>query len=106
MTELSVHMAPFGTRYVPGTGTDYLQDLENVGMSLRGWRSGTADGDEPDDESPLIYRSWSDGAMGIFGTDTGASSVDIDAEVTHDLLAVGIPLGDEAPVFRLASSPF
>jgi len=44
--------------------------------------------------------------MGIFGTDTGPSSVDIEAEATEDLLAAGIQLGDEDPVFRLGSSPF
>jgi AraC-like DNA-binding protein len=91
----------------PGPSTDYVQDLESVGLALRNWRTGAkALDDRLVAASPLVYQSWSDRTMGIFGTDTGSSSVDIEAEATEDLLAAGIQLGDEDPVFCLGSSPF
>jgi AraC-like DNA-binding protein len=86
---------------VPGPSSDYVEDLESVGLGLRNWRTNPNTGD-----AVLIYRSWSDRAMGIFATDTRSNSVEIEAEATEDLLAVGIPLGDEDPVFRLGNSPF
>jgi AraC-like DNA-binding protein len=88
-----------GSGYLPSI--DYMQDLESVGLGLRNWRT-----DPKACDGPLVYRSWSDRAMGMFGTDTHSSSVEIEAEATEDLLAVGIPLGDEDPIFRLGNSPF
>jgi AraC-like DNA-binding protein len=101
MIDASVCSPANGAGYVPGPSTDYVQDLESVGLGLRNWRTNPKARD-----TALVYRSWSDRAMGIFGTDTRSSSVEIEAEATEDLLAVGIPLGDEDPVFRLGNSPF
>lgn len=95
-----------GTDYATGPSMDYVQDLESVGLGLCNWRIGAKAHDDSASDPPLVYRSWSDRAMGIFGTDTGSNSVEIEAEATEDLLAVGIPLGDEHPVFQLGNSPF
>jgi AraC-like DNA-binding protein len=101
MIDPSAYSPTNGAGYVPGPSSDYVQDLESVGLELRNWRTDPKAGD-----AVLLYRSWSDQAMGIFGTDTRSNSVEIEAEATEDLLAVGIPLGDEDPVFRLGNSPF
>jgi AraC-like DNA-binding protein len=101
MTNPSVCLPANGSGYVPGPSIEYVQDLESVGLGLRTWRT-----DPKACDGPLVYRSWSDSAMGIFGTDTRSNSVEIEAEATEDLLAVGIPLGDEDPVFHLGNSPF
>jgi AraC-like DNA-binding protein len=105
MTDISKCVPANGAAFVVGPTTDYMQDLESVGLGLRSWRSGGETGAGPA-KAPFVYRSWSDGAMGIFATDTKSSSVVIEAEATEDLLALGIQLGDEYPAFRLGNAPF
>ena len=95
-----------GSGHPARPGIDYVQDLESVGLALCNWRIDQTTCDDRTSDAPLLYRSWSDQTAGIFGTDTGSSSVEIEAEATKDLLALGIPLGDEHPVFHLGNSPF
>jgi len=95
-----------GSSHPPPPGVDYVQDLESVGLALCDWRIDPRTGDDRASGAPPVYRSWSDQTTGIFGTDTGSISVEIEAEATKDLLALGIPLGDEHPVFHLGNSPF
>jgi AraC-like DNA-binding protein len=106
MTETSGHFAAGRAGHPPGPSGDYVRDLDCVGLRLRNWRCDAESGAESAATGRLVYRSWSDRVMGIFGTDTGASLVDIEAEASEDLLAVGIPLGEEEPVFRVGNTPF
>jgi AraC-like DNA-binding protein len=106
MTDISGFTAANGTGLVAGPTADYVEDLESVGLGLRDWRSEARAGIDRVPSAPLVYRSWSNGAMGIFATDTRSSSVRIETEATQDLLAFGIQLGNEYPVFRLGNSPF
>jgi AraC-like DNA-binding protein len=104
MTDISALAAANDTGFAGGPTADYVQDLESVGLGLRNWQS-DAKADRMA-SAPLIYRSWSNGAAGIFATDTRNSSVQIETEATQDLLALGIQLGNEYPAFRLGNSPF
>jgi AraC-like DNA-binding protein len=106
MTDISESAAANDAGFVGGPTADYVQDLESVGLGLHDWRSEAKAGIDREPSAPLIYRSWSDGAMGIFATDTKNSSVQIETEATQDLLALGIQLGSEYPAFRLGNSPF
>ena len=106
MTDISGCVPENGAGCVVGPTADYVHDLESVGLGLRNWRSDARIGDGLAAIAPFVYHSWSDGAMGIFATDTRSSSVAIEAEATQDLLALGIQLGDEYPAFRLGNSPF
>jgi AraC-like DNA-binding protein len=106
MIDASAWSSGNGSGYSPRPSVDYVQDLESVGLALCNWRIDPKTCDDRASDVPLVYRSWSDQTTGIFGTDTGSNSVEIEAEATEDLLALGIPLGDEHPVFHLGNSPF
>lgn len=95
-----------GSGCPPRPSPDYVRDLDSVGLALCNWRIDPTTCNDCASDAPHVYRSWSDETAGIFGTDTGSNSVEIEAEATKDLLALGIPLGDEHPVFHLGHSPF
>jgi AraC-like DNA-binding protein len=85
----------------PGIG--YVQDLSRSGMNLFNWREHAGDpgsGERAAERS--VYRSWSDGRMGVFGTHTGNSPVLIDAELSTDVIAFSIPLNDGCRTFKLS----
>lgn len=79
----------------------YVQDLSRSGLNLFDWREDPdASSDRATERS--VYRSWSDGRMGVFGTYTAKSPVSIDAELSTDVIAFSIPLNDASRTFKLS----
>jgi AraC-like DNA-binding protein len=86
---------------VPAIG--YVRDLNRSGMKLFDWRERAGEpGNNECAAERSVYRSWSDGRMGVFGTYTGNSPVLIDAELSADVIAFSIPLSDAARTFKLS----
>lgn len=86
--------------------SDYLCNLSRCGLELSGWQA-QADATERESEigpQSLVYRSWSDGELGMFGTDTGSGSLQIDAEMSDDVVAFAVSPGEMARSFRVADS--
>jgi AraC-like DNA-binding protein len=86
--------------------SDYLCNLSRCGLELNGWqaRSDATERDSRPDRPSLVYRSWSDGGLGMFGTDTGNGSLKIDAEMSDDVVAFAVSPGEKSRSFRIADS--
>lgn len=86
--------------------TDYLCNLSRCGLELNGWqaRSDAAEREDEAGRQSLVYRSWSDGELGMFGTDTGNGSVQIDARMSDDVVAFAVAPGEKSRSFRVAGA--
>jgi AraC-like DNA-binding protein len=97
------------SRATAAESRSFDQHLKNIGVQLRDWHVGTVAEPIVDEEVARHTRStglhaWSDEQLGLFVTDTVGESLLIEAEISEDMIAIGIPLGDGLRDFSLSGA--